>query len=487
MLVIASSTVLLLVNLTFAATALGVGFAAGVWVGGGRAKGSADSAESDEGLDDARRIDLERTLLASDRLRDLASAVATDVCEHSASIEQIESRLSGGKDRDAITAASIAEALHAIEAANSQLQEKLAKAEQQIQAQADIIQTHESEARTDSLTGIANRRAFDAEISRRLCEWERHATPFALLMLDIDHFKSFNDSHGHQAGDEVLRRVGACIAECVREMDLPCRYGGEEFAVVMPATEAHDGHALAERVRTAIESLSVPFEGKQLRVTGSLGLAGIRPGDGRDAILKRADDALYASKKAGRNNAHRHTGETCVPITPGHAPAAEAEPSDAAAGSEGVDTLPNRTRFLEMLRGEVRRSQQANTPLSLLTANFEAYDGLAADFGEAVARITLESLAGFLKSALRPSDLLARLEGGRLVVLMPGLNARKAEKFGEGLNAALAECTVPLGDTELVLSTAMAVTEMSPSDTATSLMQRAEASAASEAVAAPLA
>lgn len=480
MLFIFASTPLLLVNLLFAAIALAVGFAAGVWICGDRQQQRRKPAAESEEQVIEQKIALERTMLASDRLRDLASSVATDVGAHSASINQIEAQLASDRSGAPMTADSLAAVLGQIEKANTELQVKLTKAEQQIQAQAEQIRTQESEARTDSLTGIANRRAFDDEIRRRFSEWDRNATPFSLLILDVDHFKLFNDSHGHQAGDEVLRRVAETIASCAREMDLPCRYGGEEFAVVLPATVASDAHPLAERLRASIEGVAVPFEGKSLSVTASIGLAGVQPGDAVTQLVKRADDALYASKEAGRNNAHRHTGECCLPITPGYGDDlidTPVEPAPDASAEESPDALPNRTRFLELLRGEVRLAQGAGAPLALLTAELQGYRKLAEEFGDSVAQLTADSVAQFLQGALRPNDVLGRFEDGLFVVMMPNFTAKQAKKLGERINTALANCAVPLGDTQLELVTALTTTELTPADTAVSFMQRSETAA----------
>ena len=219
----ASIGTLVTVNVICACVALGVGFAAGVWFFA-TGKSSDDAGQSDEPQLDKEQVRAtERALMASSRLKDLASNIACDVGSHASQVEELNLTLqdatagSGGK-----VDASVVEALTKIVVANSQLQERLVLAEQQIEAQAAEIQSHETEARTDSLTGLANRRAFDDELSRRFSEWQRKHTPFTLLIMDIDHFKKFNDTHGHQAGDEVLRHVGAeDLTSATREMDVP--------------------------------------------------------------------------------------------------------------------------------------------------------------------------------------------------------------------------------------------------------------------------
>lgn len=476
-----AGTPLLLVNLIFAAIALAVGFAAGAWVTGGKASDPQPTEPTDEpgSTSQEQVLAAERTLLASDRLRDLAASVASDVGTHNANIGAIEARLSGEQNAGQATPDAVLQALAEIGKANDALQNKLSKAEDQIQAQAQQIRTHESEARTDSLTNLPNRRAFDDELMRRVAEWQRFDTPLSLLILDVDHFKRFNDTHGHQAGDEVLRQVGKTLAECVREMDLPCRYGGEEFAIVMPATDSEGGRVLAERVRSAIESMEVEFEGKNLSVTASLGLAGILHEEDHGLFLKRADEALYVSKDAGRNNAHWHTGETSIPITPGKATPEPSEESHSEPASTLVlDGLPNRTRFLEILRAEVRVAQESAAPLTILGAEFEGYRQLLDEYGDAVARLTLDSIAQFLDNALQPDDQLGTLGEGHFVILMPRQDADQVARVGKRINTALANCSIPLGQTELPLGTTMSVTAMTESDTAVSLMQRLESNLA---------
>lgn len=160
----------------------------------------------------------------------------------------------------------------------------------------------------DGLTGVPNRRSFDERLSEEWGRAVRKQQPLALIMLDIDHFKLFNDRHGHLAGDEALRRVALAAQEQLkRPGDFLARYGGEEFCVVLPDTGVEGALLLAERIRLSVEALGIkrrtfPAEG---RVTVSLGVAAERPSNSEspEYLLAAADQALYAAKLAGRNQA----------------------------------------------------------------------------------------------------------------------------------------------------------------------------------------
>lgn len=180
-------------------------------------------------------------------------------------------------------------------------QEKMAKRLEELNAEL------EKQAMSDKLTGLPNRRAFDDNLEKEVSRAGRIQEPCALLLMDIDHFKRFNDTHGHQVGDLVLQSVGETIAKQVRTCDLPARYGGEEFAVIMPHTPLDGAKIAAERIRRALEAMTVLAEGKPLKVTVSIGVTVIdHAGEKRAGILaiRRADDALYEAKAAGRNRIH---------------------------------------------------------------------------------------------------------------------------------------------------------------------------------------
>jgi diguanylate cyclase (GGDEF)-like protein len=155
-------------------------------------------------------------------------------------------------------------------------------------------------ATTDSLTGLRNRRKFDAEIDSEWRRATRQKTPLALLMIDADHFKTYNDSFGHQAGDQVLVGIGICISDAVRRAgDCAARYGGEEFAVLLPGTSTVEAAAVAEKIRLKVQEWS---EGPDA-MTVSIGVASLTPSANSDwsLLVRVADEALYSAKANGRN------------------------------------------------------------------------------------------------------------------------------------------------------------------------------------------
>lgn len=165
-------------------------------------------------------------------------------------------------------------------------------------------------SRVDPLTRVANRRAWMEALAKEHDRFQRHGNTYSVVVLDIDCFKAFNDSLGHLAGDDCLRRVAAAIGSMCRKVDSVGRYGGEEFVVLLPETDIESAAAVAERIRRAIWSLAIPHPASvaAVRVTASVGVAAARPGlDGED-VLKHADDAMYVAKRAGRNMVYSDFG-----------------------------------------------------------------------------------------------------------------------------------------------------------------------------------
>jgi diguanylate cyclase (GGDEF)-like protein len=175
----------------------------------------------------------------------------------------------------------------------------------------DLHELVQRQAVTDELTGLFNHRRFQEVIDSEVERARRFEQPVGLVMLDIDDFKSVNDTYGHQQGDVVLREVAGVLRASSRDIDEPARYGGEELAVALPQTDLEGTYLLAERVRTAIEALEVPrVDGRgSLRVTASFGVAALpETADGKDSLVAAADAALYQAKRAGKNRTERATG-----------------------------------------------------------------------------------------------------------------------------------------------------------------------------------
>jgi len=177
------------------------------------------------------------------------------------------------------------------------------------QSQQQLLETNLELQRltnSDGLTGLSNRRYFDEYLGAEWKRAQREQTQLALLMIDVDAFKAYNDTYGHVAGDEVLRRVASVIREnCTRPADLPARFGGEEFSMILPGTSPGGARLLAEKVRRAIETLRIPHAGSPTSgfVTVSIGGAVIVPdGDANfSGLVEAADAGLYQAKRNGRN------------------------------------------------------------------------------------------------------------------------------------------------------------------------------------------
>ncbi|PHP67547.1 GGDEF domain-containing protein [Zhengella mangrovi] len=156
-------------------------------------------------------------------------------------------------------------------------------------------------ALTDGLTGMQNRRYFDDALAQYLEEFSRINRPVGLMILDLDHFKLVNDTHGHDVGDEVLKAVAACLREFTRYHDVVARLGGEEFAIVAPNMDSDALTKFADRIRMAIGQLTISAGNVRIRITTSVGVAIWNGRENSDALYRRADAVLYKAKREGRN------------------------------------------------------------------------------------------------------------------------------------------------------------------------------------------
>lgn len=233
-----------------------------------------------------------------------AEHIATGVDSHNseiqANVDEVDRiQVSGKLD---VVKQKLMKRLTAILDANQQLQEDLLCTRYRLQEQAVEIDRATREARTDELTGVNNCRAFHEKLHLLLDAWRRRQESFVLILADLDQFKWINDSHGHAAGDRCLRAVGAQINKLMREGDFAGRYGGDEFAILLPQTELAEGRAIAEKICQGIsgETCRIAVRGGEVSLTASLGVAAPRHGDTDETIFDRADQVMYHSKHAGR-------------------------------------------------------------------------------------------------------------------------------------------------------------------------------------------
>lgn len=476
---------LILINIGFAILMVSAGLLAGWWVFSG-------TSDDNDAHDDSE-AERERARAALARIRDLANSVAHDVGAHNTRVQEIttdlnEYRIEGHDDIDGVVLATVAEMMKA----NEQLQSQLASAEQKLQQQAEEIEHHAATARTDPLTQVNNRRAFDLELERRFVEWKRFQSAYSVVLIDVDHFKKFNDIHGHQAGDAVLRGVARVLREAMRELDVVCRYGGEEFAIIMPATEGDQARRGAERARQAIEAAKFEFEGTTLQVTASVGLAEIQVGEDNESLIRRADEALYASKKQGRNTSYFHTGECSIPISPqttrqavDHTPTPPqpstpppevpaAESNHSMLSTDMLAKLPQFDTFLTELRRRIAEAQRFNVPMSVMLIHVDDLGRFTEKHGEQIGACLLDTVAQYLEILLREMDLLAHYKDDRFVVMLPGSELEDTTEVGRRLRQAIADFSLPMKSTSLRLSVSFGFTMLAASDDDTSLLQRTE-------------
>ena len=187
---------------------------------------------------------------------------------------------------------------------NRALEQKLEASRDDIASLQRDLDDVRRESLLDPLTKIANRKSFDEGMEAAIAEAAGSGTPLCLMIVDIDHFKTFNDTYGHQTGDQVLRLVAMTLKSNIKGKDLAARYGGEEFVAILPSTDIEGAIIVAENIRKAIQAkelLKRSTNEKLGRITASFGVAAFQPGDTPAMLIERADRCLYAAKHAGRN------------------------------------------------------------------------------------------------------------------------------------------------------------------------------------------
>jgi diguanylate cyclase len=236
----------------------------------------------------------------------MIDAAAGSASDYSESLAEATRSIAGVNDAKTLRAVvdHLVQGTKEMELNNKKLEARLSASRQEIEQLQQNLDTVRTESLTDPLTTLANRKFFDAALAKAMAESKEKNEPLSLLMVDIDHFKRFNDTYGHLTGDQVLRLVAIAVKQNVKGNDVAARYGGEEFVVALPSTALQSAITVADHVRRAVmtHELVKRSTGQRLgRVTISIGAAVLRPVDTAQSLIERADKCLYAAKRNGRN------------------------------------------------------------------------------------------------------------------------------------------------------------------------------------------
>jgi len=433
-------------------------------------------------------VDESRELLMS--VKQVAQNVATRLGAHSQRVREINSELNQ-------TGCDIASVLARLINANDRMEEQLADAETRLKEQAEMIDMHISEARTDVLTGLANRRAFNDEMLKHLNLFQTQGTPVSVLMLDIDYFKELNDTYGHLAGDDVLMSVGKVITQYIRSGDMAARYGGEEFAVIFPRTTGSQARMIAERIRNSFSSCECRSCEKAIRVTASAGLSELLPNDSIKTWVHRADEALYRSKDSGRNCGHWHDGQSLKPLiaTVTHTPDTTSPRSGSPAittistppGLEAADEEELLDPTTQLLTTDVfnkyfarmlAESRRTGIAMSVMMIRVDRYNEIAERQGANTDGLVLRIIGRLLVSSVRSTDHVARYGNDTFGVILPKARLSDTAHVAERIRAAVAKLTITIAHRPLKFTVSVGAGEERGNDGSAPLIDRVKSAVA---------
>lgn len=436
---------------------------------------------------------------ALSRVQRLAGTMSVDASQHAEQVEAAGKRIHAASGNVEQLHQALLDGMTQILAANDRLQTQLTDVESKLEEQSRQIETQLAEARIDSLTGVANRRAFDEELTRRLAEWRRRHSPMSLMLVDIDNFKQVNDRYGHQAGDAVLRETAKVLENTMREMDFTARFGGEEFAVIFPATTLAEARRAAQRALQGVAGHLFEKDGHELQLTISVGVAEVGPSDDAETLIRRADEALYLSKAAGRNCGHFSNGSdflllesprliesSAVTGTPSLATnareTARATESLAArstpvcsddAEADQLTGLPAAPAFSAELRRRVQRARTDNRLLTLILIDVDYLGRINHAEGRDGGDQVLKRLAEVLGEVARDCDFAARYHEGQFALTLEGVGLSEASRTAERIRRAMQAFPYRPGSEPIEATVSCGVAEAAPGDRSVSLVMRA--------------
>lgn len=409
------------------------------------------------------------------RLMELTTMVSSEVEQHSDHIESINAELSDVKHGDTAAVAAVVCKLLVM---NQETQRRLERAELKLQAQQRQLQDVSRAARMDGLTGLVNRRSLDEALRRCLTDFERKGRPATILMLDVDHFKAFNDTHGHVAGDEALKIVADLLSSQSRDTDIVARFGGEEFVVVFTGASLGAVRNRAERMRQSISTKPVLADNLALFISASAGLAEVQQGDNELEWIKRADSAMYAAKSSNRNCLYWHDGNQPL----GYVATPEAANEEAqnqrtldrryVATELASDAFSDPT-FVDSLSRRIAEWRRGGAPFSVILARLDRMEDVVAEHGPEARQTALKALTQLTHASIRDMDSPTRWTADGMAIFLPSARVYDGTSVARRLLDAIERCQLPLPDGNVRLSLSLGVAEVIEGNDAQRLLERA--------------
>ncbi len=387
------------------------------------------------------------------------------------------------------------------------LRQRLAAAENRNLEQELQLRARASESTTDPLTKVANRRAFDAELSTRCATAENAHCPVSLMMLDIDHFKAVNDNNGHHVGDAVLRGVAAAIVRRLPVGAVLARYGGEEFAVLFSSLTIDQAVEAAEDVRRYVAKTIFTFQDRPLHVTVSCGVAQWRLGETTFDIVQRADGAMYASKQAGRNRTSWHDAELVHEfratedfVNPDGASRVASEATESCVRVE-LDTIDqasvlnsplsatpptnhyrsvrrinccDATMLFWCIRQRIEEFKRGGAPFCVLAIELDDKLSRIAEYGPSATQFFLRTQLLHLDSTLNESDIVGRIGQSRVLAILPQTSIDRIVPLCNRLKISMQRFVFPTLTAMLDYSISVGVAEVALDADPAALVRRAE-------------
>jgi diguanylate cyclase (GGDEF)-like protein len=373
---------------------------------------------------------------------ELTTAVAQDVGDHNKSIEAISNDLrSVAENNPAAAAALVCKLL----VANQQLQGRLTRAEGRLQMHSRELREAVTSARTDSLTGLMNRRALEEKLSECVELFRKTGTPATLMFLDVDRFKHFNDTYGHLIGDKCLIHVAAALSSKIEATDCLGRFGGEEFVAIFCGRTIAEVRQRAEMMRRSIRQRPIIIEGCCKPVTASGGLAELSAGETVVEWIQRADVALYAAKAGGRDLAYEMNGSAAEKIAlagqddqgPVAAKNGAQRPIFEAAAEIAAEAFAD-TSFVPSVARRIAEWRRGGTTLTVMLARLDCFDEVRSDVASDDQHGAMRIAMHATRACLREMDMITRWQSDGIAVLLPNTSARDTKTVARRLKQALA-------------------------------------------------